>query len=172
MKKCKHCNFIKDFSCFYKDKNCKDNYGVKCKDCYKKYYNNNKEKILKIMKKKYPDKKEKLMLYDKKYRQENVLKIKKYRKEYKKQNSARYNFINNKRRAKKLKATPNWLSNVDIKNIENMYIKAKQLEKEDGILRHVDHIIPLQGKGVCGLHVPWNLQILTAKQNLVKNNRY
>lgn len=53
-----------------------------------------------------------------------------------------------KRRAKKLKAMPVWLTKADIAAIKQMYVKARQEGKV------VDHIVPLQGKHVCGLHVP------------------
>lgn len=61
----------------------------------------------------------------------------------------------------KLKATPNW---VNRKALEEVYLNCPEGYE-------VDHIIPLKGKNVCGLHVPWNLQYLTKIENLKKSNK-
>lgn len=66
-------------------------------------------------------------------------------------------------------ATPIW---ADLDAIKEFYIEAQRLTKETGIPHEVDHIIPIKGKVVSGLHVPANLQILTEKQNQTKNARY
>lgn len=77
-----------------------------------------------------------------------------------------------KRNAQKLCATPKWLSIDHIKMIEDFYAKAVSLTSSTGIAYQVDHIVPLQGVNVCGLHVPWNLQVLTASENAAKRNRH
>lgn len=78
----------------------------------------------------------------------------------------------NKRRAKKLKATPQWLTAQHLKEIEVEYALARWTSKVTNIDMHVDHIVPLQGIDVCGLHVPWNLQVIPARDNISKGNRY
>ncbi len=77
-----------------------------------------------------------------------------------------------KRRSAKQKATPPWLTKEHFEEIQEFYTLAKELQwLFEGEKIHVDHIIPLKGRNVCGLHVPWNLQLLPAKKNLKKSNK-
>jgi hypothetical protein len=71
--------------------------------------------------------------------------------------------------ARKVRAMPVW---ADQDLIEHFYRLAQKLGRETGQEHHVDHIVPLQGKTVCGLHVHDNLQVLPGKLNLSKGNRY
>jgi hypothetical protein len=77
-----------------------------------------------------------------------------------------------KRRAAKLQRTPKWLTPADFLEIQMLYDFAKGMELATGIPHHVDHILPLQGEFVSGLHVLANLQILTAFENTSKGPRW
>lgn len=85
-------------------------------------------------------------------------------------NKDKVNAAQAKRRASKLFATPRWLVLEHFETIASFYSEAKNIEQQTGIKHHVDHIVPLQGKYVCGLHVPWNLQIVTMEYNMAKSN--
>lgn len=81
-------------------------------------------------------------------------------------------FLDAKRRAAKMQATPSWLC-ADQKNaIALLYTEAVSITDETGIAHEVDHIIPLINHSVCGLHVPWNLEVLTAEANRRKSNTF
>ena len=90
---------------------------------------------------------------------------------WRKENPDKHCARQNRRRALKLNATPTWLTESHNLHIQCKYSLAKMLSKETGIQYHVDHIIPLKGKTVCGLHVPWNLRVIPALDNLRKSNK-
>lgn len=68
------------------------------------------------------------------------------------------------RRARKLQATPKWLTKEHLEQIKQIYKNCPRTY-------HVDHIVPLKGENVSGLHVPWNLQYLPGIVNRVKHNK-
>jgi len=70
------------------------------------------------------------------------------------------------RRARQKQAAPSWLSEDQMSDMKKIYTEAKRLDLT------VDHIVPISGKDVCGLHVPWNLQLLSGVENSRKGNVY
>lgn len=76
-----------------------------------------------------------------------------------------------KRRATKLQATPAWLDADHLWMLEEIYELVRLRKQITGGEWHADHVVPLQGKTVSGLHVPWNLRVIPAAQNRSKGNR-
>jgi hypothetical protein len=76
---------------------------------------------------------------------------------------------NAKRRAAKLDRTPPWS---DLDEVSLIYKQAASLQRLLGRPIHVDHMVPLRGEAVSGLHVPENLQITFAEHNLAKSNTH
>lgn len=107
-----------------------------------------------------------------KYREENRPKLRKREHQYREDNPGKVNAQTSQRRAKKLKASPSWADFNQIKEIyEECQIINTLTQLAGGTERFVvDHIYPLQGKEVSGLHVENNLQIITAHENAVKSN--
>lgn len=85
---------------------------------------------------------------------------------------AKQAFYEAHRRAKKLKATPSWLTKKQKDNISFYYEVARLFSQLFGVKMEVDHVIPLKGKIISGLHVPENLQLMVKEANRQKNNRF
>lgn len=86
-------------------------------------------------------------------------------------NVGKVNAAAGRRNADRAKATPKWLSAVQLAQIEEFYEIAIARTTQTGVKHEVDHVHPLRGGNFAGLHVPWNLQVLTRSENIRKSNR-
>ena len=123
-------------------------------------------------KKASPERIEKKNKITQQWREDNQEYRKEYAKTYSQQNRAKRTSLERKRQASKLSRTPSWLTGFDKLHMECLYQVAAMRTRESGYAWHVDHVIPLQGKTVSGLHVPSNLRVIPATDNLRKNNLY
>lgn len=131
-----------------------------CRECSKinerKYYERNKELVKKRAKI---------------YALNNKEKNKESKKKWRLNNKGRMNFLLAKSRAAKLQRTPKWLNKFQLTQISIIYLFARTLTEATGTKYAVDHIIPLRGKNMSGLHVPWNLQLMSKSENSRKSNK-
>ncbi len=103
------------------------------------------------------------------YRKANREKVLRLDKEFRAKNPEKIAEKTARRRAVAKKATPSWSIR---KNVISFYKEAKRMTLETGIQHHVDHIVPLNGKTVCGFHSHTNLRVTTYKENESKSNRF
>jgi len=108
---------------------------------------------------------------DAEYYQKNRERVLEYSRTYRKVNAGKVNSWTRKRQLAKLNRTPQWLTSQHLADMEAYYTTAKELQWLSEDILTVDHITPLQGKDVSGLHVPWNLQILPMKMNSSKGRK-
>lgn len=183
MKKvCTECKIEKPLDKYNLAKKGKFGRYAKCKDCRRNYNIKNKE--IRSIKNKKRYQKEKIKARVRKYKENNKDKVnqnkrkwlqkdreknpEKYRikaKKWNDKNKALKNSYTANRRATKKKATIDLNSNCKIV-LKQYYKVAKVTNKQ------VDHIIPLQNDDVCGLHVPWNLQVISKSENIKKSNKF
>jgi hypothetical protein len=97
--------------------------------------------------------------------------LRQYRKTWKLNNKLQVLADNKVRRRKHREATPPWITRKQKSEIRQLYQIAITMTKTTGEQYVVDHIIPLRSDIVCGLHVPWNLRVITQEENLRKSNK-
>lgn len=181
-KHCSKCKETKPLESFYRDSTKRDGRRVYCKDCAdktnKKYYENNKDAVAAYKHSFYLSKADEYKRVARevyyanpgRWKNSSVEWIKR-NPEKRKQAVKRWKENNRdavcadaaRRRAIKNRACPPW---ADLDEIASFYEEAAK----SGL--HVDHIVPLRSKKVCGLHVPSNLQLLPPEENIKKNNRW
>lgn len=94
-----------------------------------------------------------------------------YRNTWKANNTLKIRADTKARRRKHREATPPWLTRKEKSEIRQLYQIAITMSKTTGEQYVVDHIVPLRSDYVCGLHVPWNLRVITREENLKKSNK-
>jgi 5-methylcytosine-specific restriction endonuclease McrA len=176
--------------CFGKKTSAKDGLQSRCRSCISlknaKNYKKNAEKIKTKRNIRYREDPSYALEYSARNYKENPEKVKAETAEWQRKNPEKFIIIKNrwignnkhkivfyanKRRTAKLNAAPSWLTEKQYKEIEEFYVLAKELQWLSEEPLHVDHIVPLQGENVSGLHVPWNLQILPRSMNSSKGNK-
>lgn len=158
MKVCTKCGVEKSAAEFYKAKNKRDGLRNNCKSCHdvnvKSWQKRNKKKYYAIIEQ---------------WRRANPEKSLARNQRWRKMNYGRCSV--NDRKSKLGNATPKWLTSNHLTQMAEWYKIAKELQWLSNERLEVDHIIPLNSEIVCGLNVPWNLQILTRSENRKKHNK-
>lgn len=191
MKTCTGCKIVKALDQFARRAASVDGLQPKCKECAnagirrlyeakreqrlankKEYYAANKERIIAYNAARYEEKKPEILAKMADYYRENRDERLDYQKrnapEQRKKHRARVNAYSAGYRAQQIQATPMWASK---EKIAEFYRAADFLGMVTGEWHHVDHIVPLQSKLVCGLHWEGNLQVLPGSENQSKGNR-
>jgi hypothetical protein len=142
-----------------------------CVDCGNQTSANFRQKNSDLVKKYNKSNKTKLNEQKINWRDNNQEKTKLATKKWYKNNTAKVFASVRNRNLAKIQRTPNWLNVGHIAEIESVYEYCSAL-RQAGLDYHVDHIVPLRGKTVSGLHVPWNLQVIPGSENMSKGNRF
>lgn len=160
-KPCFKCGEVKPLTGFYAHSGMKDGRLNKCKACCGVYAAEQKRQ-----KRKYGDRK----TYDA-MRAAQAVGPTELSRRHRRKNLAYYAERAAYRNAAKIQATPPWLTDDQKWMISEIYELRMQRQELTGVEHHVDHIVPLLGKEARGLHVPWNLRVVTAETNLRKSNK-
>lgn len=176
IKLCAKCNKEKPLTEFCKNKLRKGGYHYYCKQCHsmtnKRWRDDNLELALATSKRYRAANKDACQKASKAWEKANPEKVKLWRAKYNKEKSAYLQDKCVRYRAGKENRTPKWLTESDFLHIKCKYQLAAMYNREGIDKWHVDHIIPLNGKNVSGLHVPSNLRVIPRLENQKKSNKF
>jgi len=146
---------------------------IECKNaCQRDYGAANRERYKEYGRKYREANKDYFSEYNREWHQANRKKVLERYKSYYKRNMAANAARSANYAAAKLRRTPAWLSTDERNQIKVFYDVACRISNCLGESFHVDHIHPLRGELVSGLHVPWNLQVIAGRENIAKGNRF
>jgi hypothetical protein len=156
---------------YFKERWCNPESFMRQTQQSKEWHLNNPERLREFRAKWAQVNRDKKAMQDQRWAEQNRERSNAHKKRWNKQNAGAKRALDRKRFAAQKQRTPVWLDVVDCAEMEFTYIWCNAL-RSCGLDYHVDHIVPLQGKIVSGLHVPSNLQVIPAKLNLSKHNRW
>jgi len=168
LKRCSVCGEVKLRDEFNVHSTTSDGLSYRCIECGKAYLKTWREKNPDAFREWYSENKEARAQYWKEWYSANRERRAENYKIWASKNKHIVNALIAKRSAVKKRALAKW---ADLRAIRAIYEEAAWLTFVTGVRHEVDHIYPLQGKTMCGLHCEANLQILTKTQNLQKGNR-
>lgn len=173
MKRCTGCMQSKRLDAFNRDARTSDGLNVRCRQCVREtkaaWREANRDRCRDYQRRYVADNPEAVRSAKLAYFEANKEKATAAVRKWQAENPHKRNAITARRYADKTRATPAW---ANMRVIEMFYLRARHLSETTGEPYHVDHIIPLRNKWVCGLHVEHNLQVLTGAENVKKLNRF
>ena len=174
MKQCRKCSSILEYSSFTKKVDTADGYNNLCRVCKNQSRNKSKDAATRL--RWTANNKEHILAYDRNRYSRKRDDINKNRRQHRLDNidvmRERDRAVYATKHIRFKSRTPSSLSPLHLGGIQYIYKEARSMNVQGGIQYHVDHIVPLNGKLVSGLHVPWNLQIIPADENLRKGNTF
>lgn len=174
MKHCPKCSQDLPLTDFNKNRSKSDGLASQCRICTNgqsaSWRERNPEKAAALKSEWYQENRDHVLARTGEIRRANLGRYNEATARYRKANPDKVAAKAARRRAGLGRATPSWLSPDEHAQIEAFYAESRRRTEETGVRHSVDHIFALNSPVMCGLHVPWNLCVMTLSENASKGN--